>query len=197
VDGSVPPAPGSAHWRVLWTAPAEHRTVLLHVAGLAGDGDQSSEGDRTYTAELVAGGEPCGSAPAMVRDAGPERLQQRQAGFLAALAERDVERTVAHFADDAVLHIANMPAIQGRAAIERFYGNVFRFLAASDPVAERTRVSSGGDMAYTLGRVTNTFAGEQGPVEHTGKFTLVWEKRDGEWWVAVYGVSSDRPDAPR
>jgi ketosteroid isomerase-like protein len=139
----------------------------------------------------------CAPAPAVVVAAAPQRLEQRQSEFLAALSARDVERTMAHFADDAVLHIANMPAIQGRAAIGRFYENVFRFLAASDPMAELTRVSSGGDMAYTVGRVTNTFAGEQGEVEHTGKFTLVWERRDGEWWVAVYGISSDRPDTPR
>ncbi len=126
-----------------------------------------------------------------------DRLHQRQADFLAALSARDLEQTVAHFADDAVLHVANMPPVQGREAIQRFYGNVFRFLSASDPVPELTRVADDADMAYTTGRVTNTFAGPDGPVEHTGKYLLVWERRGGDWAIVVYSISSNQPDPAR
>jgi hypothetical protein len=60
-DGSSPPAPGAASWRVSWTAPAGHARLLLHAAGLAGDGDRSEEGDRTYVVELDSGGKACRS----------------------------------------------------------------------------------------------------------------------------------------
>jgi hypothetical protein len=59
LDGSTPTAPGKARWHIRWTAPPGYRPVVLHAAALAGDGDRSQEGDRTYTVEQAAGGEPC------------------------------------------------------------------------------------------------------------------------------------------
>jgi uncharacterized protein (TIGR02246 family) len=124
-------------------------------------------------------------------------LEARQAAFLAALAARDPERTAAHFADDAVLHVAGMPPIRGRTAIHQFYGNVFRFMRSSAAAPELLRMSQAADMAFGTGRVTNVFDGAEGPVEHAGQFLLVWEKRGGEWAIVVYGISSDRADANR
>jgi hypothetical protein len=59
LDGSAPTAPGKARWHIRWTAPPGYRPVVLHAAALAGDGDRSQVGDRTYTVERTAGGEPC------------------------------------------------------------------------------------------------------------------------------------------
>jgi hypothetical protein len=59
LDGSTLTEPGAASWSVHWTAPAGRGRVLLHVAGLAGDGDQSQEGDRTYSVEGASGGKSC------------------------------------------------------------------------------------------------------------------------------------------
>jgi uncharacterized protein (TIGR02246 family) len=115
----------------------------------------------------------------------------RQAGFLSAMAARDANRLAAFFTDDAVLHVANMPAVSGAEAIRSFYGNVFRFMTSTTATVERYRVSAAGDLAYTLGRVANTFAGPDGPSEYQGKFFIAWERRDGEWRVAAYGVSND------
>jgi ketosteroid isomerase-like protein len=126
-----------------------------------------------------------------------ERLQQREAAFLTALGARELERAMAHFADDAVLHVASMPPVRGRDAIQGFYENVFRFMTASAATPEVARMSSGGDMAYTMGRVTNVFQGDQGPVEYAGKYLLVWELRAGDWRIVVYSISSNQPDAAR
>jgi ketosteroid isomerase-like protein len=116
----------------------------------------------------------------------------RQAGFLAAMAARDADRIATYFTEDAVLHVANMPAVRGAEAIGAFHGNVFRFMTSTSASIERYRISEAGDLAYTLGRVANTFGGPDGPVEYEGKFFLAWERRGGEWRVAVYGVSNDR-----
>jgi hypothetical protein len=59
LDGATPTAPGKARWHVRWTAPPGHRPVALHAAALAGDGDRSQEGDRTYRVEQVADGKSC------------------------------------------------------------------------------------------------------------------------------------------
>lgn len=139
----------------------------------------------------------CAHRPAIVVEVEREGLQQRQSSFLSALSAKDVEQTTAHFAEDAVIHVANMPPLQGRSAIRQFYGNVFRFLSASAATSEMMRVSSRADMAYSVGRVTNVFEGEQGPAEYTGKYLLVWEKREGEWLIAIYSISNNRPEANR
>lgn len=122
---------------------------------------------------------------------------ERQSSFFAALAAKDVEQTVAHFAEDATLQVAGMPPIRGRAAIQQFYGNVFRFLSATTPTSESVRVSGGGDMAYSIGSVTNVFEGEDGRVEYAGKYLLIWERGDAEWFISAYTISSNQPDGTR
>lgn len=124
-------------------------------------------------------------------DAG-EALRERERTFLAALAARDLDRTTALFADHAELHIANMPLVQGSDAIERFYGNVFRFMEASAAEPQTMRVAASGDMAYTTGRVRNRFdSGPDAAAEYEGKYLIVWERVGGEWMIVIYGISND------
>lgn len=139
----------------------------------------------------------CAHRPAIDPATEHNRLEQRQATFLSAFAARDLDQATEHFATDAVLHVASMPAIRGRSAIREFYGNVFRFMTASEATPETTRLSGSADMAYTVGRVTNTFRGEQGPVEYEGKYLLGWERREGTWSIVFYSISSNRPDTSR
>jgi ketosteroid isomerase-like protein len=135
--------------------------------------------------------------PRTAPDADAAGLAMRERSLLEALSARDAAATSRHFAEDAVLHVAGMPPVSGRAAIHDFYHTVFRFLRASEPESETLRVSSGGDMGYGTGRVTNVFDGEGGPVRHVGKYILVWERREGEWLVTAYGISSDRAEPVR
>jgi hypothetical protein len=48
-DGTFPVSPDSARWTVLWTAPAEGRTVSFHLAANAADDDSSPLGDFIYS----------------------------------------------------------------------------------------------------------------------------------------------------
>ena len=148
------------------------------------------------TALLLAGcTEPSSHAVEVERER--EQLELRHDAFLAALTARDLDSTTAHFADDAVLHIANMPPVHGRSAIGQFYGNIFRFMAASEPTPETVSISSGADMAWTTGRVANTFESEEGPVHYAGKYLLVWEKREGDWAIVVYSISNNASEPRR
>jgi ketosteroid isomerase-like protein len=119
------------------------------------------------------------------------RLDQRQDEFFAAVAARDEDRTAAMFADRAMLHVANMPAIEGRDAIRRFYGNLYGFLSASRATPDAMQMSASADMAYTVGRTVNEFRGPEGMIEFAGKFVLVWQLIDGDWMITLYGISSD------
>jgi uncharacterized protein (TIGR02246 family) len=139
----------------------------------------------------------CVPPPASAQDDSREALDRKQAQLFAALEARDAERTAALFADTATLHVANMPPIHGRDAIRKFYGNMFGFLSASTAVPETTHVSSGGDMAYSIGRVTNQFRGPEGPVEYEGKYALVWVKAGNDWMIELYSVSSNQADTRR
>lgn len=139
-------------------------------------------------------GPPPGSLDAV---AALEGLREARASFLGAMAAKDAPAVAAHFADDAVLHVADMPAIRGRVAIGGFYENMFRFLLASEATPGSLRMSSAGEMAFDEGTVMNAFRSEDGPVEYAGKYLLVWEKRDGAWKVVVYAVSSDGSDGTR
>lgn len=132
-----------------------------------------------------------GRSAASLEDA-RERLDQRENEFLAALAARDADGTAELFAENGVLHVANMPPVEGRDAIRGFYGNVFGFLTASEAHPRSSRLSDAADMAYSIGTTSNEFAGPDGPVAYAGKYLLVWERLEGEWMIVVYSISSDQ-----
>lgn len=139
----------------------------------------------------------CAHHPPVAMDAEADALARRQAELFAAMTAKDADRVAALFAADGALHVAGMPPVEGRAAIGRFYGNLFRFLSSSTATPGAIHVSSGGDMAYGTGRAVNEFAGPAGTTSYDGKYALVWRKVDGEWRIALYAVSSDQQDAGR
>jgi ketosteroid isomerase-like protein len=143
---------------------------------------------------LGCGGEERGGSN--VGDETPAALEDRQAAFLAALASLDADRVGALFEDDAVLHVANMPAITGGEAIREFYRNVFGFMAATEATTEILRGSEADDIGYASGSTANEFRGPDGPVRYAGKFLVVWRKVGEEWRVAAYAISSDAPEGP-
>lgn len=134
----------------------------------------------------------CAHRGAGLSGAALEGPQQRQADFLAAMTAKDLDRVVGHFAEEAVVHIGNMPPIQGREAIQQLYGNVFRFLRASEYGQESIRLSGNADMAYSTGSVTSYFDSEQGLAGYPGKHLLVWVKRGSEWLIVAYSISNNQ-----
>jgi ketosteroid isomerase-like protein len=132
--------------------------------------------------------DPAGARPA---------LDARQAEFFAAMADRDADRLAGLFANDAVLHVANMPPVEGQAAVREFYGNLFGFLIGSRATPGATYMSASGDMAYGTGSTANEFRGLDGAVTYRGKYVLVWRREAGDWRVALYAISSDQPATNR
>lgn len=134
----------------------------------------------------------CASQSAVDPHAEGSELEQRQEAFLSALYRQDATQVAEHFAQEGVLHVANMPPIEGRESIAAFYANVFRYLNYSMATPQTLRMSSAADMAHATGKVTNVFAGSDGPQEYHGKFLIVWEQEAGEWLVRLYAVSNNR-----
>jgi uncharacterized protein (TIGR02246 family) len=128
---------------------------------------------------------------------GASDLQQRQAGFLSAMEARDADRVATYFAEDGVVQVAGMPPVRGREGVRRFYGNVFRFLRETSATPETLRRTATGDIAYGYGAVRNVFDGAAGRSEYQGKYLVVWERRDGDWLIAAYSVSSNQSESGR
>lgn len=126
-------------------------------------------------------------------DADRHLLELRQSEFQDALLARDADRLAEVFADTAVMHVANMPPIEGRDAIRDFYRNMFGFLDSSTATPEAIHLSGAGDMAAVVGTTRNAFRGPQGRIEYSGKYSLVWIKPADEWLILLYSVSSNEP----
>jgi len=143
---------------------------------------------------LPAGAAPAATAPAAAATAAPDpALQAQQDRFIAAATARDAAALTGLFAEDAVLHVAGRPPVQGRDAIRQFYGAVFGFMSGSSMTPELLHASAGGDMAWGAGATVNEFRGPDGVMRYTGKYLLVWRRTAGEWQVAAYAISSDEP----
>jgi len=121
-----------------------------------------------------------------------QHLEERQSAFYEAMTGRDAGALSKLFAENATIHVAGMPPITGVEAIKVFFTRMFGFLEAASGAAESVVVSEGGDMAYTIGRTSNSFRGPEGPVEYDGKFVIVWSRNSGEWMIDVYSVSSNQ-----
>jgi uncharacterized protein (TIGR02246 family) len=133
-------------------------------------------------------------APARVRAADDEQvIRALDAAWSRALEAKDLEGTVAHYADDAVLLPPDAPLVEGKPAIrERFA----RRLATAGYHASfvTTRVTVAGAVAYELGAFHVTAAAPGGAaVARVGKHLVVWEKRAGRWQVTAESLNFDAP----
>jgi uncharacterized protein (TIGR02246 family) len=105
-----------------------------------------------------------------------------------AAQNRDVDRVLSFWADDAVVLPPGSPAVAGRPAIREFVMKSFQTPGFSISWKTTTvAVSSSGDIAYTTGtnRITfNAPDGKQVAVE--GKAVAVWRReKDGAWKCAL------------
>lgn len=133
------------------------------------------------------------ASPAGAQTADVGQVTRQGEAFLAALAAKDAARVSEFFTEDAIMHVADRPAIRGHAAIRQFYDKVLSFLASSTGATEAVRVAASGDMAWEVGRSRNEFPGAQGPAVFEGKYLIVWVKQGGTWRIAAYALSNDKP----
>jgi ketosteroid isomerase-like protein len=165
-----------------------HRLVTLVLTALL-----ASTACATSTA--VATNQP--AAAAQQHQSARLDLEQRQQAFFAALSARDADAVSALFAESALLHVANMPPVSGRVAIEQFHRRLFGFLAESQAEAEHLDVADNSDMAFSVGSTSNAFRGGDGQVRYAGKYSIVWRQVEGQWLIVLYSVSSNQADPAR
>jgi len=123
-------------------------------------------------------------------------IRASDTAFVSATAAGDPAGVAALYLVDARLLAPNAPAVQGRDAIEKFWGGLLgayqlRIDASSDEIEGR------GDLAYARGHYTleGSPKAKGAPRLHDeGKFLEILRRQpDGRWRYAVDMYSSDLP----
>ena len=137
-----------------------------------------------------------GCAPA--EPAGPTldeieaEVRARTEALVAAEEAFDWETAVTFFAPDVIVQPANAPQYQGREAHLDLYRTFPAMLEFEGTTTEIVPAAS-GDMAYEYGVNRFVFDTPEGPVPDSGKYLVVWEKIEGEWFATAFSFSGNAP----
>lgn len=127
-------------------------------------------------------------------EAAEARIRELDRQWVAAVAAKDTAAVVNFYADDARFMAPNAPASEGAAAIRSAWAGMLGLPNVSltfEPTS--VHVSSDGTMAYDIGTYQMAFDGPSGRVEDSGKYLVVWERRDGEWKAVADMINTNRP----
>jgi uncharacterized protein (TIGR02246 family) len=110
-----------------------------------------------------------------------------------AAQDRDVDRVVSFWSDDATVFPPGSPSVAGKAAIREFVAKSFRTPGFSISWKTTTvAVSRSGDMAYTTGTNRVTFSLSDGrQVTVDGKAVAVWRREKDGLWKCVVDIWND------
>jgi ketosteroid isomerase-like protein len=100
--------------------------------------------------------------------------------------------TSQYYTEDATILTSNMPAIQGRAAIQAMFESFPPISAFKVEIAD---LDGRGDLAYVRGNYAMTIAPPGAPaMSDRGKYVEVWKKgADGTWKASYDSWTSDLP----
>lgn len=133
----------------------------------------------------------CAGGAASLSDADIATIEETAESFAAA-ANDDWGGVAAFYTEDAVLMPPNGPAVQGRAAIEAFFG---AFPPMSGFTLNPVEIDGRGDLAFVRGTYSMTMEIEgMPPVQESGKYIEIRRKQeDGSWLLAADIFNSDTP----
>ena len=136
--------------------------------------------------------------PPTATAADDKAVRDADAEWSKAAASKDVDKTVAFYADDAIV----MPPNAERATTKEAIRKVWKDLLTDAQVswkATKVEVAKSGDIGFISGtyEVTMNDIVTGKPVKDRGKYLEVWEKHaDGSWKCAADIWNSDIPAAP-
>ena len=125
----------------------------------------------------------------------PAELWRFHDRLQAAIAERGAAAIPDFYAEDAVIMPPDAGRLDRAAFIEMIEG--MADLPGGSYVATPGGfvMSESGDMAYEIGTYVLAFETPDGPVEITGDYVAILQKRDGRWWVTLQVDSPNPPPA--
>ncbi len=140
----------------------------------------------------------CDDAPADTREADAKAIKEIETQWNHDYAQKDADKTIAHYATDAVLMGSGMPVSTGKEAITKTIKGML-----SDPALElkfkasKVEVAKSGDIAYTQGSYTMAFTGPNRKVVNDhGSYVTVYHKEKEGGWKAVSDIASSEVPPP-
>ena len=106
---------------------------------------------------------------------------------------KDLDKTVAFYADDTVIMPPNQAAVTTKDGIRNLWKGFLDSLQNISWKTTRVEVAKSGDMAFLTGTYEMTM--KEGTKDH-GKYCEVWEKKGSTWKVGIDMFSSDLPAQP-
>src|SRR5438105_6821614 len=146
------------------------------------------------------------AATTFAAGADEKAVRDADAEWSKAAASKDVDKTVAFYADDAVVMPPNAERATTKEAIRKIWKDLLTDATVSWK-ATKVEVAKSGDIAFIVGtyEVTMNDVVTGKPVNDRGKYLEVWEKHaDGSWkcgadiWnsdISVAAATSPAPDA--
>lgn len=152
-------------------------------------------------AVILAGCKQAAPPPAPdTHDADVKAIRDLDAATMQAIAAKDLDKIVAFYADDASGLYADLPVLNGVAAIKALWKPLladknFSVTWASDKV----EIAKSGDLGYSQGSLTQTMTDPKTKKVLTvkGKYVTVYEKQaDGRWKAIADIWNEDAPPVP-
>jgi uncharacterized protein (TIGR02246 family) len=120
-------------------------------------------------------------------------IEAKNTEFMTHFNQGHGEQVAALYAEDGVVMAPNVPAVEGRTAIQAMVAN---FAAVKAQLTLMTKsVVANGPIAVERGTFRMTFAspGAAAPVADTGKYLVHWRNVGGQWLLVEDMFNSDLP----
>ena len=134
-------------------------------------------------------------APPDTRAADEKAIRDSETAWVKEFAAKDMDKIVAHYADDGVVLLSNAPTMVGKDAIRAGMKD-----AVTDPKfsldLKTVKVEVSGDLAYSQGTYSVMFTDPKTKkvVAETGRYVEVYKKQADGSWKIVQDINS--PEAP-
>lgn len=138
-------------------------------------------------------------AVAAAQPSDEQTIREIDAAWSQALQNKDLDKVMSNYAEDASFLPPDEPIVQGRTNIREWFARRVKLPGYSATFAPTTiTVSKSGDMAYEIGTFAVSINDESGkPSTTTGKHLVTWVKREGRWKVAGESINRDSPNVRR
>jgi ketosteroid isomerase-like protein len=138
----------------------------------------------------------------LVADGQPQdrqTIREIDAAWSLALQQKDLDKVISNYADDASFLPPDEPIIRGQVNIREWFAKRVAMPGYSATFAPTNIVvAKSGDIAYELGTFHVRVDDKSGkPIEYSGKHLVTWEKRGGRWKVVAESINQDSPHVQR
>jgi ketosteroid isomerase-like protein len=125
-------------------------------------------------------------------DSAKTYIEAANAAAARHMAAGNTDSALAHYADNAVVMMAGMPPMQGKAAITQGFRGMMQQMGGSLTIAFHTlNVSASGPMAIERGHWVMT-----APMADSGSYLTHWHRMDGRWMIVEDINNSSVAPAP-